>query len=210
MLYQTQHLRLFNTVSLAVDVIGLPSTLLDQQGNYIIRLGGEARTANLSICEKITEHPCFDQQKLLPKHSKKRTAKRKIAQILKKAKGIMIYLLTPLLIQKKQEKWQPLPDFELFNEKGKTTVWKGELEGKDQKIQLILHSAITGKMKQEGGWDAANHCPRKMQSFIPAGSVFYCESEQLSVLDTIEKLQGTQMGELQQYGYGQIAVGIWK
>lgn len=209
-LYQTQHLRLVADVQLAVDIVGLPSDRAKQKNDDIIRLGGEARMATLSISDKISTLPCFDKNQLLPKKSGRRRVKIALKNMLNKAKGIMIYLLTPLLIkQNKEKKWQPLPDFTL-NEDGETSYWRGKLQGKEQMVKLKLHSAITGKMIQQGGWDAANHCPRKIQSFIPAGSVFYCESEQLSLLETIEQLHGTQMGELSHYGYGQIAVGIWK
>jgi CRISPR-associated protein Cmr3 len=208
MLYQTQHLRLSKGVSLAVDVTGLPLELIKQPGNRIIRLGGEGRMAHLSIRDKTDTLPCFDKERLVPEKTKKGQVKRLVEKIVNQAKGVMIYLLTPLLIYQNKEQWQPLPNFTLYE--GKTSHWRGELQGKDQRIKLILHSAITGKMLQQGGWDAANHCPRKMQSFIPTGSVFYCESEELNLLKTIEQLHGSQMGELQHYGYGQIAVGIWK
>ena len=210
MLYQTQHIRLRDKVQLAVEVTGLPEKMTSIKDPSLIRLGGEARMASLVVKPEKTPLPCFNKLELAPTGTSKRTVKQQSKQILKKANGLMIYLLTPLLIEQNTDQWQPLPCFTWVEKKGETSYWEGKLMGKEQQIRLRLHGAITGKTIREGGWDAANHRPRALQSFIPAGSVFYCESTAVTLEKAIDALHGLQMGELQQYGYGQIAVGIWK
>ena len=181
MLYQTQHIRPKNDVAIEVDIKGLPNDALE---NSIIRLGGEARPAYLTL---------KDYQPYLAEIPSQDTTN---------AQGIMIYLLTPLLL--KDKAWS-LPDFKKI-EKDDSTYWQGELNG----VALTLESSVTGKALREGGWDMAKHRPRTMKSLLPAGSVFYCTPQNNTIADAIKALHNTQIGERQHYGYGHIAVGIWK
>lgn len=120
------------------------------------------------------------------------------------AKGVLLYLLTPLLIKRVGKEWQPLPGFEPGEQNGRR-IWKGELNG----IPLILHTAITGKAQREGGWDLQKHAPRAVKGYIPAGSVFYCAGND-EPLKLIRALHCLQIGEEQELGRGKIAVGLWR
>ena len=64
-------------------------------------------------------------------------------------------------------------------------------------------------MQREGGWDMAKHEPREVVNLTPAGSVFFCELAEGVNVDDLKELHLKQHGYMQQYGYGQLAVGVW-
>jgi CRISPR-associated protein Cmr3 len=183
LLYQTRHVRLADDVSLCMDVSGL-SAADSPAENHLTRLGGEGRMASISV----ESPPPF-----LPQPDWNADAK-----------GVVLYLLTPLLIGRSGGDWQPLPGFKRCEKNGQT-LWEGELNG----ISLTLHTAITGKAQREGGWDLQKHAPRAVKSYIPAGSVFYCIGSD-EPLKLIRALHGSQIGEEQELGRGKIAVGLWR
>ncbi len=181
MLYQTRHIRLKQEVALSVDVSGVGDYL--QAG--MVKLGGEGRMAALSAT-KINHH-----------FPDKPSAESAHADALK---GIIIYLLTPMLIADDNSDF--LPGFKQ-SEAEPITHWQGELQG----IRLKLISSVIGKVHREGGWDVAKHKPRTVKSLLPAGSAFYCETEDIQ--KAIDALHNTQIGEEQHLGRGHIAVGLW-
>lgn len=183
LLYQTRHVRLADDVGLCMDVSGLCATDSPAE-NHLTRLGGEGRMASIHI----ESTPAFVPQ----------------PDFTVDAKGVLLYLLTPLLIKRVGKEWQPLPGFEP-DEQGGRRIWKGELNG----IPLTLHTAITGKAQREGGWDLQKHAPRAVKSYIPAGSVFYCTGHD-EPRELIQALHGLQIGEEQKLGRGKIAVGLWR
>ena len=176
MLYQTKHLRFKEGVGFSIDLTGDKEKL--EQG--LFKLGGEGRMVALEKSE---------QSANFPKPPKK----------CKKAKGICLYLLTPMLLPTDSEF---LPAFKKHEEDNRT-LWKGEIE----KIPLRLISSVVGKVYREGGWNAAKHEPRAVQSFIPAGSVFYCEVD--NIQSALEKLNNCQIGKEQYLGRGHIVAGLW-
>lgn len=182
LLYQTQHIRPHQGLSIELDAKGLPN---DMPSKAIIRLGGEGRTA------------CIEAKKALD-------AFPSASVLSNKLQGLLLYLLTPLHIQSQVKNWQPLPGF-IREERDKQTVWVGTLNG----IELELHGAITGKALREGGWDMATHQPRAVTSLIPAGSVFFCTAKNGDIQTAINALHNTQIGELSAYGYGHLAAGLW-
>lgn len=196
LLYQTEHIRPKADLSVQLDTAGLPNNF---PNSTIIRLGGEGRSSGLTISEP-SQIPF---PSLPPKD--------------KAVQGLLLFLLTPLKFKQNPNDWQPLPEFEkaesfINNNKGckvQQTVWKGKIKD----VELILHSAITGKVKREGGWDMAKHAPRAVESLIPEGSVFFCTLEKdnnaENINAAIEKLHDIQMGEMQEYGFGHLAAGLW-
>jgi CRISPR-associated protein Cmr3 len=200
LLYQTEHIRPKAALSVQLDVEGLPSDL-PSSSTSIIRLGGEGRSASLTTLKP-------DQYEIpLPSSPPKN----------KLAEGLLLFLLTPLKFKQNPNDWQPLPEFEkaesFINNKGckiQQTVWKGKIKD----VELILHSAITGKVKREGGWDMAKHAPRNVESLIPEGSVFFCtldgkENSAENIHIAIKELHNIQIGEMQAYGFGHLAAGLW-
>ena len=100
LLYQTQHIRPKAELSIELDVSGLPNNM---PSNAIVRLGGEGRTASLSIKQADNTFPQVDIN----------------------SKKIALYLLTPLYASpclglKRQQCTEQ-----------KTTLWKGKLKGID-------------------------------------------------------------------------------
>ena len=63
-------------------------------------------------------------------------------------------------------------------------------------------SACIGKAVREGGWDYKARKPKPLKSLVPAGSVYFVEGD-ISTL-------GTHIGKRTNFGYGEIAVGIWE
>ena len=186
-LYQTQHIRLYDDTQLAMDISYKNKGDWNTNPPPFLRLGGEGRIASIelsSIQHKLTA-PNADPSD----------------------QGIILYLLTPMLIENncfdKNKDWQPLPQF-CKTHQDKQTVWQGELHN----ISLTLHSAVAGKMHREGGWDLLKHRPRPVKSYTPAGSAFYCTVE--GNLETaIQTLHGKHIGAEQPLGRGQLAVGRW-
>ena len=179
LLYQTQHIRPKAELSIELDVSGLPNNM---PSNAIVRLGGEGRTASLSIKQADNTFPQVDI------NSKKINSKK-----------FALYLLTPLYASpclglKRQQCTEQ-----------KTTLWKGKLKG----IDLTLHGAITGKVQRVGGWDMAADKPRPVKSLVPAGSVFFCSVDNGDIQSAIKALHNKHIGEFTEYGYGHIAVGVW-
>jgi len=183
MLYQTEHIRPKQGLSIEMDAAGLPDDLPD---SVIIRLGGEGRSASLSVQQKSAQ---------LPKSS----------EINNDAlQGLLLYLLTPLKHAQVGNEWQPLPGF-TKQETADQTLWTGELNG----VELHLHSAVTGKASRDGGWDLVKHQPRTANSLIPAGSVFFCSAKNGDHREAIRALHNSHIGDNSEYGLGHITTGIW-
>ncbi len=85
----------------------------------------------------------------------------------------------------------------------KTLNWGGKLNG----IQCEIVSACVGKAVRIGGWDLKNNKPRSLEAFVPAGSVYFCESN--AAPGEIGRLHGAKLGERTQYGFGHVLVGKW-
>jgi CRISPR-associated protein Cmr3 len=187
MLYQTQHVRPNPDINLEVDVNGLPDDV--DLCKTLVRLGGESRAANLLVKDQCPTLPVIDKKNV----------------DFTKSQGIIIYLLSPLQMQYENHKKHPLPDFTFKEQSDQTSYWHGYIAG----VALKLHGAVVGKSIRDGGWDMAKHQPRDDRSLTPAGSVFFCEVESGDIANAIALLHGKQIGELQQYGYGLMAVGIW-
>jgi CRISPR-associated protein Cmr3 len=115
------------------------------------------------------------------------------------AKGIVLYTLAPCLFK---AYWLPDGFTKTQDEQG-ITMWKGQLHG----IDLTIKMAVIGKAYREGGWDLLNNQPRALQSYVPMGSAYYCETSDIS--KAISVLHGKQIGEEQALGRGLLAVGIW-
>lgn len=195
-LYQTQHLRLKDDVTIELDLKGLDEKLVEklpQQGNEILRLGGEGRMAALGKKSQYLPLPGLIADK----------------QPLKK---IIIHFVTPAyfngkLFPEKLNDTEASKDFftEMLDTNGQT-IWEGELKG----IKLIIEAAVIGKVHREGGWDMQKHEPRTVKSYIPAGSAWFCRVvAEIPGKDLLEKLHGQSIGAETEWGRGQILIGLW-
>lgn len=191
LLYQTRHVRPKVGVRLETDVKGLQES--DVANDGIVRFGGEGRGAAYAV--EPQGEPSLATQKV---------------QVKDDTKGILLLLLTHARItpnQTEEQSFTPLPGFVLDNS-GSTTVWTGEIAG----IALTLHSSLSGKPVREGGWDLANNKPRKVQSLIPAGSVYYLTVDKGDIQTAINQIHYQQLPADDKdlaLGRGLMAVGLW-
>ncbi len=84
------------------------------------------------------------------------------------------------------------------------TAWRGNLHG----VTCDILSACVGKPQKIGGWDMANNQPRADETYVPAGSVFFCEADAGQTQD-FSALHGNKIGANTEYGFGHLLVGNW-
>jgi CRISPR-associated protein Cmr3 len=72
-------------------------------------------------------------------------------------------------------------------------------------------SACLGRPQRIGGWDSLTRSPLPLHSFLPAGSVLFCELPNPGVLaDQVSVSSGlARIGNRQRWGYGLVALGTW-
>ena len=87
---------------------------------------------------------------------------------------------------------------------GTAQTWQGNISG----ICLEIITACIGKTVKQGGWDHQNHQSRPLQSFVPAGSVYYCKCSKEDK-QKIHALHGCKIGNETEYGFGHILIGQW-
>lgn len=190
-LYTTRHIRPRDGVGLLVGVAGLPPEVQCEP----IRLGGEGRLALVDILPGglgLPKAPTPDGD----------------------THGLILVLLTPADLD---DCWR-LPKSEAPvcppRDGTEAKYWPVEVEG----VRLKVYSAVLGKPRREGGWHLAEGKPRRVDSFVPAGSAWYCEVEGAERADTrravlkdaIQALHFKQIGNGQQLGRGLLAVGLWQ
>ncbi len=59
-----------------------------------------------------------------------------------------------------------------------------------------------------GGWDTIRREPQPLEPFLPGGSTWFCEAEN-NLAEQIEKCNGKQIGKYSEFGFGEIAIGLW-
>lgn len=181
-LYQTNHLRLDPKLSVYLGVSGIDEDYLPKE--TLLRLGGEARMANLNTLSQAVTLP------------------QKLTNISNNE--LVIYLATPLPDFKREQGLPMLPNSSFKKQENDVTTWVGEILG--QKIEVI--SAITAKPQRMGGWDMVKHQSTPVRSFIPAGCCWYIKTDNpQAVIDTLHGNYLTD-GNDKALGYGQMFVGI--
>lgn len=70
-------------------------------------------------------------------------------------------------------------------------------------------SAALSRVRTIGGWDLQRHRPRPPMPFMPAGSTWFYESS-LADWQMVSGRHGDKIGNLTEYGYGQIVLGKWE
>jgi len=84
----------------------------------------------------------------------------------------------------------------------------GDFLGKSEPALAGINmiSACIGKAVREGGWDYKHNRPKPLKSLVPAGSCYFVEGDE----QAIRALHGKHIGKRTAFGYGEIAVGIWR
>ena len=183
LLYQTRHVRPRDDVGLLVGVAGLPSGAKPEP----VRLGGEGRLALVEVAEGTLKLPSAPE-------------------VTDDARGLILVLLTPADLDDCWRLPKSEPPVCPPRDGAEAKYWPVEVEG----VRLRLYSAVLGKPRREGGWHLAKGKPRRVDSFVPAGSAWYCQVEDMSLQDAINELHGIQIGDGQQLGRGLLAVGLWR
>ena len=186
-LYQTQHLRLKEDVSVGLLVKNLSTVAKDilTQPNTLLRLGGEGRMAALETQQQAQALPFVQQNPNA------------------KVESFVLHFITPA-------------DFEgeMFPKGFKKTMLDGETvwEGVINTIEVRIVSAVLGKVHREGGWDMQKHQPSPVKSYIPSGSAWFCRAVDSELTwETLNKqLHGHCIGVDSAYGRGQVLLGTLK
>lgn len=179
LLYSIAHVRPAPGVRVAARVV-LPQENLVPKGPVRVRLGGEGRQARVLV-QRPDTWP--DAPPLAVEDGRVR---------------FRLVLTTP---GRFGGSWLP-PGMARDTRDG-TTVWRGELKG----VRVTVVSACVGKAVRVGGWDMARGRPRPLVPCVPAGSVYFCESQ--DPVDVVTRLHGAQLGEDTAYGFGHVLLGVW-
>jgi len=186
LLYFTKHLRLEDDVTIGLGVDGLKEENAPKDGT-LVRLGGEGRVARLGRINSGSEQ--------LPARPNPEGGEKRL-------------ILTLLTHGDFGGNWFPKELTE--GEADKKAIWKGSIKGRNStSIHVEIVSACLGKAVREGGWDYKVHAPKPLKSLVPAGSSYFVKvADDLET--AIEALHGAKIGNRTKFGYGEIAVGLWK
>ncbi|MGD0775994.1 MAG: type III-B CRISPR module-associated Cmr3 family protein [Candidatus Solibacter sp.] len=76
----------------------------------------------------------------------------------------------------------------------------------------LVKSACMDRPIRIGGWDSLSRQPRPMRSYVPPGTVFFCECQDKTALRSAIDQMGDRMpvvGETSDAGFGCVALGMW-
>jgi len=196
MLYAIAPVRPRAGLTIAIQVTGV-NTEHFPQTPLIQRLGGEGKLAHITIT---TPPP-------LPDKSFREENGRLFFKLV---------LITPARMP--NAGWLPNGFTPVENT---THSWDGTLEYShagnsdeedDQPSQCAVRfniiSACIGKALKIGGWNHGRHHSKPVKSYVPAGSVYFCEAD-ATQQHNVEQLHGAKIGSETEYGFGQVLVGTW-
>lgn len=191
LLYQTQHLR-FKEPETQVEVwlTGVPQALLnDITGAQTLRLGGEGRMAEVAISDAASAPGLAHEA--LPRPAEQADGHQ-----------LALWLITPAAISA-MDAVPGLPNFQPVTTETGQDAWEGVLHG----IRLRLISSCRPRAYREGGWDQREHRPRAVRSYLPAGSILFCELlDGTTIKQAIAALHGQAIGADSAWGKGRMLV----
>jgi CRISPR-associated protein Cmr3 len=145
---------------------------------FLQKLGGEGKLAGISVSDTGIEIP--------------------EAQITTNGETLRFKLVFTQPALMPVDAW--LPEKYAFS----NACWTGPLNGCD--VNIV--SACIGKAVKLGGWDLKDGASKPYQTYIPAGSVYFCEARATD-REAILKLHDTKLGNNREYGFGHVLVGRW-
>lgn len=191
-LYQTRHLRFIREVAVELWVKGVPSDALEaaKAGLQTLRVGGEGRMAEVAVSD-VTDMA-------LPKPPQ-----------AGKPSQLALWFVSPLPLAL-CDAIAGAPGFrhvQRETQTGKQDSWEGELDG----IPLRITANCRPRAYREGGWDQMNRCPKAVRSYLPPGSVLFCEcrDDTASWEEIVTALHGHCVGGEPAWGRGQCFVGMY-
>lgn len=201
-IYTVDFIRMVDGAGLLLEVVcqdGQEEDLLPEQG--VLALGGEARAVAWQRVE-----PAKLPAPLAPSAWRQHCAA--LVEGLTGSRGFFLYLLTPAIFA---QGW--LPDG-VQEEKGRYLWLRPEI---GQTARLV--AAAVGKAETVSGWNLASQAPRPLYKVVPAGSVYFFETDQALDQEAAQALINTwhwqsfmTQPQLQFYaaaGFGLAAVGSW-
>lgn len=78
--------------------------------------------------------------------------------------------------------------------------------------EIQVKTACMDRPIRIGGWDSLSRQPRPMRSYVPPGTVFFCECQDKMALRSAIDQMGDRMpvvGETSDAGFGCVALGTW-
>lgn len=191
LLYQTRHLRLRDESTCVEAWLDVPSDkpgpleLIRGATAQNLRLGGEGRMAHVTLSE--------EQRLPFPEIVKVKGVGDP------GSKRLVLCLMTPALIAE-EDAVSGLPGFKPTTAQG-LKVWEGEVEG----VALRLISSCRPRAYREGGWDQRLRRPRPVRSYLPPGTVWFCEiCDDTPMAQALEKLHCCQIGADAVWGKGRV------
>lgn len=182
MLYAIAPLRLGENLRLAIHVAGIPE---ESELPFALQLGGEGRFA---LVERL-ERPS------LPSGHRDEVLRQ-----IDETGRFRLILLQPALFD---QGW--LPDGFERRTIDNTDCWQGTLLG----IDCTLTSACVEKPRRVGGWDLKTGAPKPVRECVPAGSVYFFETD-ASGREVVEALDNRKIGGWSRIGFGHSVVGVWE
>lgn len=181
-LYAIAPVRPFDGVQIATKVEGLNENY-SPSGTFIQRLGGEGKMAAVSV-------ESADWQLPTP-------------QLQENENSIRFKLVCITPADMPGNNW--LPDADRgYSKSDRGIFWTVNVLG----ASFDIISACIGKPFKQGGWDHAKRFPRPLYSFVPAGSVYFCQADK-SQKNNVLALHGKKLGRQTEYGFGLVLVGRW-
>lgn len=182
MLYTILTLRAEENAGFAVGIRGLPA---EARLPALLKWGGEGRF----VWSREMEAPTTG------------THREKVASQIEQeqTRRFRLVFLQPALFD---GGWLP-GEFEREETEGGVR-WRGELAG----ITCALVSAALGKPRRIGGWDMKSRRPHPLRPHVPAGSVYFFETEAAGA-SVVEALDDAKVGRHKNMGFGHVLVGGW-
>ncbi|AVI62972.1 type III-B CRISPR module-associated Cmr3 family protein [Halomonas sp. GFAJ-1] len=190
-LYQTRHLRFTRDVTVELWLRGVPDALLGTATAHpqTLRLGGEGRMAEVTVTREV--------RMALP-----------AAGTPAQTQQLALWLTSPLPLATLDAD-AGLPGFKdkrVTVGNASQDVWEGELNG----IPLQIIANCRPRAYREGGWDQQNHRPKAVRSYLPPGSVVFCQClDDTPWQQVVDALHGRFIGGEPDWGRGHCLVGLY-
>ena len=180
MLFAISPVRPRENVTLAISISGLEDKHLPPD-NFLQLLGGEGKLAHIKQSSKLS-HP--------------------EAQLTESKDIIKFRMILTTHALMTEKGWLPNNFQKVSTKSG--DIWQGVINN----IPINIITACIGKPFKMGGWNHMDHKARPLISYVPAGSVYFCETS-IKYKDQLQTLHNSKIGDQTEYGFGHVLFGKW-